>query len=153
MLAHDEARVRGVFRTGCNTVYLSGKCRVAQWRHHGWLNAASPVAHQDLWCRLLQLVNRFGTQFECVEVSVHCGVPKNEQAHSVADEGRFDGPLFLVPLASWALSSVPVDNWDLSDQVQSIQLGFLLLDCVHDVAGLLDYDTAYNGAEEQRGPE
>jgi ribonuclease HI len=56
-----------------------------RWRRNGWMNSQKkPVDNQDLWKRLLSLVERLPVAFR--KVSGHSGVELNERADELARE-------------------------------------------------------------------
>ena len=50
----------------------------------------------------------------------HCGVPGNEEAGDLANEGRSDGPLYLLLCVSEGLPPSFVDDQDLGDPCNKI---------------------------------
>ena len=99
-LRRHQPGVREVFCTDCNLVFLGVTGGAARWKRHGWRNASGPVSHVDIWEEVLGLCLRFVGEVCWLKVPAHCGVPGNEDADTLANEGRLDSPLYLLPLAA-----------------------------------------------------
>ena len=100
-LRRDQPGVREVFCSDCNLVFLGVTGGgAARWKRHGWRNASGPVSHVDIWEEVLGLCLRFVGEVCWLKVPAHYGVPGNEDADTLANEGRLDSPLYLLPLAA-----------------------------------------------------
>ena len=99
-LRRHQPGVREVFCTDCSLVFLGLTGAAARWKRHGWCNASGPVSHVDIWEEVLGLCLRFVGEVCWLKVPAHCGVPGNEDADTLANEGRLDSPLYLLPLAA-----------------------------------------------------
>ena len=137
--------VREVFCTDCSMVYLGVMGRAARWKRHAWFNASSPVSHVDLWVKVLSLCDRYVGELSWLKVPALCGVPRNEEADSLANEGRLDSPLYLLPTVT-KVSSIVLDEDDRAVQVQD-----MLEDqspCLDTVAGCLNFDSDWDDGHQ-----
>ena len=77
----------------------------------------------------------------------HCGVPGNEEADSLANEGRLDIPLYLLPAAT-GVTSAFLDDDDRTAQVLDMLEDFSFLEqspCLDTVDGCLNFDSDSDG--------
>lgn len=59
---------------------------LSRWRARGWRTAdGKPVKNADLWQRLAELLAQH--QVECIWVKAHAGIPDNELADQLANQG------------------------------------------------------------------
>ena len=59
-----------------------------KWEQNGWTNSKrEAVANQDLWLRLLDLINTFQSGIKFIKVKGHAGIKLNEIADNLARKG------------------------------------------------------------------
>ena len=63
-----------------------------KWRRHGWVGAAGPVGHSDLWQQIYILTLMHGDTLSFQWVPSHIGIEGNEQADRLAELGRLQHP-------------------------------------------------------------
>ena len=88
-----------------------------------------------------------------LKVPAHCGVPENEEADTLANEGQLDGPLYWLPAAAGGVSVCP-DEDDRSSQVQDMMEDFSFLEQVsglESVEGCLNFDSDSDGEPHDGG--
>ena len=79
-----------------------------RWRTAGWA-----VCNVDLWIRALDLVDKVSATLKWIRVPSHTGIPGNERADVLAEEGRVSSPLYHVlslpdrPIVSLELPATP----------------------------------------------
>ena len=122
-----------MFCTNCNLVFLGVTGEAARWKRHGWRNASGPVSHLDIWEQVLGLCLRFVGEVCWLKVPAHCGVPENEDADTLANEGRLDNPLYLLPLAAGGVTGSTdedegvcqahdmVEDYSILEQVEGLE--------------------------------
>ena len=66
-----------------------------RWQARGWVGSAGPVSNIPLWKELLQLLDSTFQDILWVKVPSHVNVEGNEQADTLANNGRFSNPLYL----------------------------------------------------------
>ena len=67
-------------------------------RSSGWVNKQGPVAHVDLWIRVLQLMDESSLMLSWIKVPRHtvAVIEGNRRADLLVDKGRLSSPLYQV---------------------------------------------------------
>ena len=65
-----------------------------RWQARGWVGSAGPVSNIPLWKELLQLLDSTFQDILWVKVPSHVNVEGNEQADTLANNGRLSNPLY-----------------------------------------------------------
>ena len=126
---------------------FGGDGGAARWKRHGWRNASGPVSHVDIWEEVLGLCLRFVGEVCWLKVPAHCGVPGNEDADTLANEGRLDSPLYLLPLAAGGVARSSDEDEGVC-QAHDMVEDFSVLEQVEgleSVEDCLNYDSDSDG--------
>ena len=130
-----------MFCTDCNLVFLAVTGGAAQWKRHGWRNASGPVSHLDIWEEVLRLCLRFVGEVCWLKVPAHCGMPGNEDADTLANEGWLDSALYLLPLVAGGVTRSSDEDEGVC-QAHDMVDDYSILESVEDC---LNYDSDSDG--------
>ena len=152
-LRRHQPGVREVFCTDCNLVFLGVTGGAARWRRHGWRNASGPVAHVDIWEHVLGLCVRFVGELCWLKVLAHCGVPGNEEADTLANEGRLNSPLYLLPVAAGGVTRSSDEDEGVSQAHYMVEDYSSLeqVEGLESVEDCLNYDSDFDGGYREGG--
>ena len=73
---------------------LGAQGAARRWQARGWVGSAGPVSNIPLWKELLQLLDSTFQDILWVKVPSHVNVEGNEQADTLANNGRLSNPLY-----------------------------------------------------------
>ena len=74
-------------------VLLRAKEAARRWKARGWVGSSGPVSNVPLWEELLSFVDNSFQDILWIKVPSHVNVEGNEQANTLANEGRLNNPL------------------------------------------------------------
>ena len=88
-----------MYRKTCimgDSEYVVNGCNgwAQKWCRNDWCTATGPVAHSDLWKRVLILLESYGPHVTVYHVPSHAGLPDNAQVDTLASQGRLQSPLW-----------------------------------------------------------
>ena len=78
----------------CDSEYVVNGCNgwAQRWRSNNWHTATGPVAHSNLWKRILILLESYGPHM--YHLPSHAGLTENEQVDALASQGRLRSALW-----------------------------------------------------------
>ena len=75
-------------------VLLGVKGAARRWKINSWRGSSGPVSNVPLWEEILQFLDDTFQKIKCVKVPSHVNVMGNEQANTLANQGRVSNPLY-----------------------------------------------------------
>ena len=103
----------------------------------------------DLWEEILGFCSRFVGEVCWLKVPAHCGVPGNEEADTLANEGRLNSPLYLLPRAAGGVTRSSGEDEGVC-QAHDMVEDFSVLEQVGGLGSVedcLNYDSDSDGGE------
>jgi len=79
--------------TDSDYVFKGAKGAAKRWKARGWVGSAGPVSNVPLWEALLSELDSPDWRIEWVKVHSHVSITGNEDADSLANNGRLANPL------------------------------------------------------------
>ena len=77
-------------------VLLGVKGVARRWKINGWRGSSGPVSNVPLWEEVLSFLEDTFQEVKWVKVPSHVNVMGNEQANTLANQGRIVNPLYPV---------------------------------------------------------
>ena len=91
-LLHKSLNKNLVVISDSQWVFKGATMRACKWKARGWRTAIDLVSHAGLWHMLLQLINTHIDTLESMHMPTHHGIPGNEAANDLAEEGGLANP-------------------------------------------------------------
>ena len=77
-------------------VLLGVKGAARRWKINGWRGLSGPVSNVPIWEEILQLLDDTFQEIKWVKVPSHVNVMGNDQANTLANQGRVNNPQYPV---------------------------------------------------------